>query len=110
VSGLRSGDAPGTAEAALVRWDPVAQVDRYVVETEPGCLPDQLRVVGPAAELLTPVVPPGCEGAAQIRVRVAVELAGQLSPWSAWIDVATPARRIDPASLQSAPPVDEGGG
>lgn len=110
VSGLRLGGEPGTAEGALVRWDPVALVDRYVVETDPGCLPAQLRVVGPTAELLAPVVPPGCEGASQIRVRVAVELAGELSPWSAWIDVATPARRIDPASLQSAPPVDEGGG
>jgi hypothetical protein len=97
---LRLGGPVDTVDGAQVVWDAAPQADRYIVETELGCVPTTLRVVAPAVQLSAPVLPPWCEGTSQVRVRVAAEFGGTLSAWSPWVDATVPVQRIDPVTVE----------
>lgn len=97
---VRLGGPVDTVDGAQVLWDAATQADRYIIETDVGCVPTSLSVVAPAGPLSAPLLPPWCEATSQVRVRVAAEFGATLSAWSPWVDATVPVQRIDPATLE----------
>lgn len=101
VTGLRLGSPPLDPAGAVVRWDPAAAADRYVVEFDGGCGATILRVFEPGPAPRAPLLPSWCGEGSTVQTRVAVELDGQLSAWSAPLVSPAAAHRI------GEPPEDE---